>query len=88
MVNQAGHDPARSLLTLATRQLPAERRGWGQAMAAELDQLQHSPSSPVVEGRLEVLWNLLVFTCPGHWRARCARPAGSNALRDDARVSW
>jgi hypothetical protein len=52
MVNQAGHDPARSLLTLATRQLPAERRGWGQAMAAELDQLQHSPSSPVVEGRL------------------------------------
>jgi hypothetical protein len=40
VVSQAGHDRARSLLTLAVRRLPPERRDWGQAMLAELDQLQ------------------------------------------------
>jgi hypothetical protein len=40
VVNPAGHDPARSLLTLAVRGLPPERQDWGQAMLAELDQLQ------------------------------------------------
>jgi hypothetical protein len=38
-VSQAGHDRARSLLTLAVRRLPLDRRDWGQAMLAELDQL-------------------------------------------------
>ena len=28
-------DPARSLVSLATRLLPAQRRDWGQAMQAE-----------------------------------------------------
>jgi hypothetical protein len=40
VVNPAGHDRARSLLTLAVRLLPPDRRDWGQAMLAELDQLQ------------------------------------------------
>ena len=39
-MRQAGHDRARSLLTLAVRLLPPQRRDWGQAMLAELDQLQ------------------------------------------------
>lgn len=39
-MNQAGHDRARSLLTLAVRRLPPDRRDWGQAMLAELDQVQ------------------------------------------------
>ena len=39
-MNPAGHDPARSLLTQAVRGLPPERQDWGQAMLAELDQLQ------------------------------------------------
>ena len=30
-------DPARSLVSLATRLLPAQRRDWGQAMQAEFD---------------------------------------------------
>jgi hypothetical protein len=40
VVSQAGHDRARSLLSLAVRRLPPDRRDWGQAMLAELDQLQ------------------------------------------------
>ena len=39
-MSQAGHDRAWSLLTLAVRWLPPERQDWGQAMLAELDQLQ------------------------------------------------
>ena len=38
-MSQASHDRARSLLTLAVRRLPPERRDWGRAMLAELDQL-------------------------------------------------
>ena len=30
-------DPARSLVSMATRLLPAQRRDWGQAMQAEFD---------------------------------------------------
>jgi hypothetical protein len=40
VVNQAGHDPARRLVALAVRLLPPDRGDWGQAMLAELDQLQ------------------------------------------------
>jgi len=39
-VSQAGHDVARRLVALATRLLPPERRDWGQAMLAELDQIK------------------------------------------------
>ncbi|HEV7650410.1 MAG TPA: hypothetical protein VGP26_19865 [Actinophytocola sp.] len=35
-------DPARALLTLACRRLPADRVDWGRAMIAELDNLDHA----------------------------------------------